>query len=33
MIVRRQRIALVMGRSRGEDIFIASGVEYREAAV
>lgn len=30
---RLERIALVMGRSRGEDIFTASGVEYREAAV
>src|SRR3989441_5971549 len=30
---RLERIALVMGRSRGEGIFIASGLEYRGAAV
>lgn len=32
-LVQQERIALVMGRGRGEDIFIAGGVEYRGASV
>ena len=32
-LVQQERIALVMGRGRGEDIFVAGGVEYRGAAV